>query len=352
MTQQRILIIRLSAIGDIVMSQPLAESLKKYNPNTHITWMSQPENRSLLENNPFIDTIITWDKSHWKTLFKQKRFKQLWQEINTLKKKLQAQQFDLCLDLQGLLKSGIIAYLSGAKKKIGLGSKEGSQLFMDKVISRHLGDQTMISSEYRTLAQYLTHSDYFEFHHFTNSHIQQRVAKLLTSIDISEDKLSYFVICPFTTRPQKHWFDDYWQNLADKIYQHYQQPIVMLGGPADQPASQAIAQSPFITSLVGQTSLPEAAEIIAQAQALIGVDTGLTHMGHAAQVPTLGLFGATKPYLKTPYPQSKILYYPCLCSAGKHDSRPSNDGCMRDLTPQIAFDALTDLLSQSLKINN
>ena len=79
------------------------------------------------------------------------------------------------------------------------------------------------------------------------------------------------------------------------------------------------------------------------------MDTGLTHMGHASGVPTLGLFGATKPYSHTGSAQSNILHFGALCSTGKHDAREEFSGCMRDLTPEIAHEAFLKLLSTQPK---
>lgn len=336
-----ILIIRLSAIGDIVMSSPIAATIKQAYPNAKITWLVQPENKALLLENPNVDNIITWDKNTFKTLFKQKQFKQLAQSIKTLKATLRAQQFDVCLDLQGLMKSGLLARLSGAKKIIGLGSKEGSQWLVHENISRQLGDTEMISSEYRTMTEHFTGSPQFQLkNHYSQNTLANAETKLAEHIGQIDD---YIVICPFTTRPQKHWFDDYWQALC-ALLADLDKPIIMLGGPADKAHAEKILSGTRIISLVGKTSLLEASAIIDKAAAVIGVDTGLTHMGHAADIPTLCLFGSTKPYLKTGLKHSKILHYPEKCTAGKHDPRPECDGCMRDLTPEIVAQEFRELI--------
>ncbi|MDY7025845.1 MAG: glycosyltransferase family 9 protein [Pseudomonadota bacterium] len=335
-----ILIIRLSAIGDIVMSSPIAETLKQWQPEAKITWLVQPENKALLLENPNVDQIITWDKNQFKQQLKSKAWSSLHQEYKALKTQLRAEQFDLCLDLQGLMKSGLLAKLSGAKKIIGLGSKEGSQWLVHETLSRQLGDTQMISSEYRSMTEHVTGLSQFELkNHYSEQTWVSAQSKLKQAF---EDK-RYWVICPFTTRPQKHWFDDYWQQLAEQLAE-LGLPIVMLGGPADIAHAAKITDGTSIINLVGQTSLLEASAIIDHASGVIGVDTGLTHMGHAAKTPTLCLFGSTQPYLKTGLTTSEVLHYPALCTPGKHDPRPECEGCMRDLTPSLVIEHFTRLV--------
>lgn len=341
-----ILIIRLSAIGDIVMSSPIAATIKQTYPNAKITWLIQPENKALLVENPNIDQIITWDKNEYKQLFKNKQYRQIIKKIRLFKASLRVENFDLCLDLQGLMKSGLLAKLSNAKKIIGLGSKEGSQWLVHENISRQLGDTQMISSEYRTVTEHVTQSTHFELkNHYSAQTCSSAKAKIEEALQDSEKPHSYLVFCPFTTRPQKHWFDDYWQQLAKQL-SDLNTSIIILGGPADKEHAEKIIAGTHIISLAGKTNLLEASAIIDNAKGLIGVDTGLTHMGHAAQIPTLCLFGSTQPYLKTGLETSKILHYPKLCTAGKHDPRPECDGCMRDLTPDIVAKEFIELINQ------
>ena len=335
----KILIIRLSAIGDIVMSMPVAACLKAKWPEAKITWLTQPENKSLLEHNPHIDQVICWDKTKSKTLFKQKKYLAAWREVRLITRQLKAEQFDLCLDLQGLLKSGLMAWMSGAKHTVGLGSKEGSQWLMDEVVARDLGDTRLISSEYRSLVKHLGCEAEFNLKLYPGSSAQTRARELI----ISHIDSDFVVICPFTTRPQKHWFDDYWTQLIALLHGSLGLKVVMLGGPADKAAAESITGESLV-NWVGKTSLSEAAAVIEQSKGLIGVDTGLTHMGHAASVPTLGLFGATEPYRHTGTDSSSILHFSALCTAGKHDPRDPYSGCMRDLTPMIAHEAFLNLL--------
>ncbi len=324
---QNILIIRLSAIGDVVFASPLIKALRRRYPDANISWLVEPAAAPLLHNNPDIDEVIVWPKSEWKQLWKQRKYITLLKALGLLRKHLKAKNFDLAIDLQGLLKSGIWALWSDAPVRIGLGSKEASARFMTQVISRQ-GDDPRIGSEYYHLA------------------LQMKLDVGDFSMDIAlsdEDEAyaaefrsqgEYAVICPFTTRPQKHWVASRWPELARQIMAQLGVPVIMLGGPGDVAAAAPLqAANDKIINLVGKSSLTQTAAIIKQSSLLVGVDTGLTHMGIAFNVPTLALFGSTCPYRDTTRENARVLYPKMECSPCRRN--PVCDGdfsCMKKIT--------------------
>ncbi len=323
----KILIIRLSAIGDIVMASPLIDALQQRYPEAEISWLVQPESASLLRSNPQLTQVHVWDKSAWSKLRKAGGYAELFKTFRAFRRELRGCEFDLVLDCQGLLKSGFLAWITGAKRRIGLGSKEGSQWLMTEVIERG-GDQDLIGSEYRHLAAHLG-CDTSSF----TMRLAVDDAAISNAADAIKGLQKIAVISPFTTRPQKHWFNDAWIELTGLLNtQGY--TVVMLGGPGDAEAAQLIAEETDLTNLVGQTNLPTAVEIIGRAALQIGVDTGLTHMGIAQQIPVVALFGSTRPYLKTDNQAASIIYHDLPCAPCKR--QPVCNGsftCMRDITP-------------------
>jgi len=324
---KNILIIRMSAIGDVVFASPLIKALRQRYPDANISWLVEPAAASLLKNNSDLDEVIIWPKSDWKALWKQRKFITLLGELGRLRKHLKDKQFDMAIDLQGLMKSGVWAYLSGAKERVGLGSKEGSARLMTDVVTRH-GDDPRIGSEYYHLALAMgLDASRFEMDIALSDEDQAYGAELRQSGE-------YAVICPFTTRPQKHWIESRWPELAEQIMQQTGMPVVMLGGPADVEAAVRIYEANNqIISLVGKSSLTQTASAIKHSSLLIGVDTGLTHMGIAFNVPSLALFGSTCPYSVTTRENARVLYHKMECSPCRRS--PSCDGdftCMKKLT--------------------
>lgn len=336
----RILLIRLSAIGDVVMASALVSVLRRNYPHAHITWLTEPAAAPLLEAHPLLNEVLIWPRAQWQTLWRHHQWGQLWRQYRVFSQDLRTAHYDLVLDLQGLLKSGFWAWRSKARYRIGLGSKEGSAVFMTQVVSRET-DSRRIGAEYFQLAQALNWdvSDYTMNIALTEPE-QTQVQNFIAHHG------PYAVFCPATTRAQKHWFEERWAALATQISTRYGLQVVLLGGPADrEAAARIVAQTPTIIDLTGQTRLRESAAYIHGAALVIGVDTGLTHMGIAYGVPTLALFGSTCPYLDTMRPNARVLYHPLPCSPCRR--RPTCGGeftCMRDITLLEVITAADDVL--------
>ncbi len=340
MIPRSILIIRLSAIGDIVMALPLLAALRASYPTATITWLVQPECRDLLTADPRLSEVLVWPKGEWLELWRQRRWLQLTGAVRSFRRELKHRKFDLVLDLQGLLKSALLARFTGAPERVGLGSREGSRMLMTRVVSRAGGDPQVIGSEYRHLASDLG---------LPPETLDMRIPLPPEDRDFAEQLVAdralsagYAVLCPFTTRPQKHWFPEQWQTLIQRLADEHHLPSVILGGPADREAAHEIGTtSPApVINLAGDTSLREAAAMIARASLLIGVDTGLTHMGIAQRTPTVALFGSTRPYLNTLSDSAEVLYHPLPCSpCRRHPTCNGEFTCMRLITPQQVLES-------------
>ncbi|NJN46475.1 MAG: glycosyltransferase family 9 protein [Candidatus Competibacteraceae bacterium] len=342
---KRILIIRLSAIGDVVMASALIPVLRNAWPDAHIAWLVEPAARDLLRHNPRLDEVIVWPKQEWRQLWQEHRYRELLRRVREFTKNLRQRRFDLVLDLQGLLKSGVWARLTGVGERVGLGSREGSQYLMTQVLSRQADDRR-IGSEYLHLARSLGLDpgdfcmDIAIAQADADHALQQRHA---SGIDTP-----YAVFCPFTTRPQKHWFSDHWAQLSRLLPDQLGLPVMLLGGPNDRQAAAEILQmsADGLVNLTGNTTLGQTAALIRDARLLIGVDTGLTHLGIALSVPTIALFGSTRPYLDTSTPKALVLYHALACSPCRR--HPTCDGaftCMRLHTADRVLAAAQRLLA-------
>ncbi|RFA30176.1 lipopolysaccharide heptosyltransferase [Alkalilimnicola ehrlichii] len=321
---ERILLIRLSAIGDIVFASGLPGALKARWPQAHISWLTEPATVGLLEAHPDVDEVIPWPRADWRALAKRRRYLALGLAIRRFATDLRARRFDLAIDAQGLLKSAAFARMSGAPTRVGVNCREGGQwLVTDNV--RSPTDDRRISSEYRDLATHFGANE-------ADFRLQLAVppaARSAAAEAVGEQAGDYVALCPFTTRPQKHWLEERWHALAETLQQRLALTPVWLGGPDDREAAARFA-APGV-DLTGRLTLPESAAVIAGARLVIGVDTGLTHMGVAADVPTLALFGSTRPYLDTGRRNACVLYRELSCSPCRR--RPTCNGaftCMRE----------------------
>jgi heptosyltransferase-1 len=335
-----ILIVRLSAIGDIVMASPLIGAFRRRYPQAHIAWLVQSESKDLLSAHPELDEVIVWPRQRWRELLRRGRLLIFWGELRALLRQLRGRRFDLAVDVQSLLKSGVWTWLSGAKRRVGLGSREGSQWLMTELIAKPQGEDR-IGAEYRHLAQTLgVPTDSFEMYVGLTAEDRAFAAGLVKGHQLDS---GYVVFCPFTTRAQKHWFDDYWLSLARELHSRYGWRCLVLGGPGDREHGLRLvnAAGEVLVNLAGETRLRQAAALIAGAKLVVGVDTGLMHMGSAFGVPTIALFGSTCPYLDAGRDSTVVLYDALSCSPCKRS--PTCGGaftCMRQLdVPRVLASA-------------
>lgn len=334
---KRVLVVRTSAIGDVVFASPFAAAFKRTHPDAYLAWLVEPGIHELLSADPAIDELILWPKAQWKKLWQERRFGALWRAVREFRARLRAGRFDTAIDMQSLMKSGLLTWLSGAPRRIGLGSREGSQWLMSEVIPKG-GIERRIGSEYRYLAERLG-LDAGEFlpQLYVGTEAEAAAAALMAAHQLAPG--SYAVLAPFTTRPQKHWFEDAWQALATQIREQLDLVPVILGGPGDtDAAARILAGAPQAISLAGATRLPEAAALIRSAALLVGVDTGLTHMGTAFATPTVALFGSTRPYLDSGRRNGSVIWLGLECSPCRR--RPTCAGaftCMRDIRPELVM---------------
>jgi heptosyltransferase-1 len=344
---QRILIIRLSAIGDIIMASALIPALREAYPQAHLAWLAESGYAELLQDNPRLDQVFLWPRRRWRQLRQARQYGQVWREFRALARELRAGDFDLVLDIQGLLKSGAWAFLSRGRTRIGLGSREGSQWLMSKTLDR-TRPTPRIGGEYLKLAQALGAApERFPMDIPTTAAARQQAEALLAKAKV-ERPLA--VLCPFTTRPQKHWFEDRWAQLARRLAEEKGFAVAILGGPGERAQAQAIAAAaPQLINWVGETSLLQCAALIAKAGLLIGVDTGLTHLGIAMNTPSLALFGATRPYLDAGTERAQVLYEALPCSPCKrHPTCGGAFDCMKQYTVDKVLAAASQLLEKSI----
>ena len=320
----RILIIRLSAFGDVVIATSLLHGLKRAFPTAQIDWLVQPELASVLQTETAIHQVFTWPRKHWGQLWRSLRWLTLWRTVRAFSASLRARDYDLVVDAQGLLKSRVLAHLAGGRWRIGYASKEPLGFLLHQLVTRDPEAhprRRFIGDEHAPMLHALTG--------------QREVIPALTPphATIPGDAI---VLAPFTTRPQKHWPDAHWRALIAQLLADGHR-LTMLGGPADQEAAARLLEgfeAQAIGNQVGRTRLPEALALIAAARLVIGVDTGLTHAGFALGRPTLALFGSTRPYAAAREAHSQVLFIDLPCApCGRKPTCGGAFTCLQALTP-------------------
>lgn len=333
---KKILLVRLSAIGDIVFASTILKPLKESNENHHISWLVKSSLSNLLVGNHFIDEIIPLPLDRWKELKNNHKYLTLIKEFFRFIRELRKRDFDIAIDLHGILKGSIWAFLSGAKEKIGLGKKEFNWILLNKVYPRD-GEKEFFGSEYIFLAESL---GFKVSDKKPSMFVSETIIEKVKDKFLKDSKSGYFVLAPFTTRPQKHWIEKYWIELIQKISDCFMdKKLFILGAKNDYEIAERFIINKNIINLAGKTSLDEAAVLVYLSDGIIGVDTGLTHMGTAFEKTTIAIFGSTCPYLKTTNPKTKVLYAGLSCAPCRRNPTCNNRfDCMVAITPDVVYD--------------
>lgn len=340
-----ILVVRLSARGDVVFATAMIPALRRAFPHAHLTWVVEAEAKDFVEHNPSLDRVLVLPRTAWKAALRGGRLAEAGSGMARFLRELRSREYDLALDIQGILRSGLVTFLSGARHRMGLGSAEGSGLFMHRVVPSVGHGHRRVSSQYYHLAEELG---------LDPGDFPMDVARAPADDAFAERVLEkrdlggFVALVPFTTRPQKHWFEERWSRLADWIRDDMGLTPLFLGGPGDREAMARIREGAEggVEDLVGKTTLGQAASVLARARGAVGVDTGFTHLSIAFRRPTVTLFGSTLPYTDPPNAMTRILHHPIHCSPCRKN--PTCDGafwCMQELDGERVFQALREVLA-------
>lgn len=333
---KRVLIIRLSAIGDVVFASPLVAACRKRYPSTEIDWLAEGVVRPLLTELPGLTQVVLWPRQEWQDLWREKRIFALLRAVMAFRQKLRERNYDLVIDAQGLVKSAFLSWLTGSPQRIGFKSKEPNGVFLTQRFDKSITPR--ISSEYLALADTLGWDT-------SNFEMVLGLSELdnKRSIDIAPQD-AYVVIAPFTTRPQKHWTHRHWRALIEQLVNAGHR-VACLGGPADREEAATLLEGLTVMNWVGAYPLGVSAGLVKQSSGVIGVDTGLTHMGIAVGVPTVALFGSTCPYLETGRDKVRVIYHELGCAPCRRS--PTCGGrfdCMVGITAEEALSAFNELV--------
>ena len=297
---KNVLIVKLSAIGDVIHALPVSYAIKETYPEAKITWVVEPPAYDLLAMNPCVDRIIVFHKKDFKSLGG------FLQHIGPFKKELQQESYDAVLDLQGLFKSAAIAYLAKAPVKLGMcNMRELSDKVSRPVIGPHA--QGHIVERYLDVARAIgCRVDEVKFP-LQVPEREQRIARALFEQAHVSMNRPYVVLAVGANWPNKRWPEDKFAALCDWLYQQQLIPVLVGGGPVDEQRATRIARLMEVppVNLVGRTTFPQLTYIMQQARAVVGGDTGPVHLAAGVRTPTIMLMGPTDANRHGPYGQQE-----------------------------------------------
>jgi len=297
--KKNILIVKPSALGDIIMALPALSALRKRFPHAKITWLVRPEFADILRAHPLVDEVI---------LFDRKFLGKAWHNIKALSaifsliKKLRNSHFDLTVDLQGLFRTAGLCWLSGAKKRFGMADgREFAPIFYTKKVTSTNDTIHMVDYYLKVVQAAGADISQVDYAITENHQADQAVDKLLQKNNLIAG--NYIVLMPGSAHQDKCWPPERFAAVADKIKDEFNIPVVVVGSPSEKPlcATLALAAKTNVINLAGQTNISELVSLIRSAKLAITNDTGPGHIAVALAVDVVFLFGPSNPARIGPY---------------------------------------------------
>ncbi len=293
MADERFLVIRLGSLGDIVHTLPGVAALRDSFPGARIDWIVERKWAGLLRGNPILNEVIELDPRSWRA-------------IHACVRRLRAARYSCAIDFQGLYKSALLAFFSGAPRRIGFSRRfareGGAALFYAPRLSPlpgHIVEQNLALAEGAGARRTACH-----FALSVPAEAQATADRRLASLGLRE----FFVLSPGGGWRSKCWPAERYGELYRELAQRRGWRGVVNFGPGESGLAEAVrrAAAPEHPVLL-ETDIPQLMALLRRAKIVVAGDTGPLHLAVGLGTPVVGLYGPTDPKRNGPYSADDIV---------------------------------------------
>lgn len=347
----RILLIKPSSLGDIIHALPVLDGLRTRFPVATIDWLIGTAFAPLLAGHPLISNLIPFDRRRYGRMAKSARAST---DFLRFASDLRRRRYELVIDLQGLFRSGFLAWCTRAPVRIGFrDAREAARIFYTHRIRPPKGDIHAVDKNY-LIANPLGFGEHpIHFPLNLSSQVFEDVERKFFNQDARSDQ-PRLVIAPGARWETKLWPADRFAKTINQLTALMPCCCILVGGKDEAELCQAVAHQcnhqPI--NLCGQTTLPELSAVIARADAVLCHDSAVAHLATAFDRALICLTGPTNPRRTGPYGHLDDvlrLDIPCSpCYFRKLSQCPHDHGCMRELQVADVITALRSRLTNSV----
>jgi lipopolysaccharide heptosyltransferase I len=337
---RRVLVIKPSALGDIIHSLPVLTALRRRYPAAHISWIVNRGYEPLLLGHPDLDATVPFDR---KTSRRGLLTSALY--YAGFLRRLRGQGFDLVIDLQGLLRSGLMAWATAAPRRVGLSTaREGACWFYTDVVPVADFNAIHAVDRYWLVAEALG---------VGGTDKCFRVPIGAADRDWAAARLAgcerpWVVLGVGSRWMTKRWPPEHFTALAQQAHAHFGGTFLFVGGLEDAPLAQATARrlrGPKC-DLTGQTTLPQLGAVLEAADVMVANDTGPLHLAAALGRPVVAPYTCTRVQMNGPYGAFAGAVATGVHCHGSYLKRCDRLECMAELTPERLWPVLKGILLQ------
>jgi heptosyltransferase-1 len=331
-------IVKLSSLGDVIHALPVARALRRARPDTRITWIVEAREYAILRDHPDLDQIIPVDTRRWRRLVRRPAgAREVMGKLGRLHRRVRLGGFDVAIDLQGLLKSGVLTAYTGAPLRIGFSASHCRERMNVLFTNRRV---TPPPTSAHVVEQYLTllgplgiSPGVPEFHLPPRPVAERRMADALAEAGLKRsDRI--VALNPGAGRPEKQWPVERFRALAERLVTEADTRILLLWGPDEIHMAKQIGSGLSARAVLAPpTDLDELTAVLRRVDLMVAGDTGPLHLAAALGTPALGLYGPTRAARNGPYGE-------------RSRGLQSPDGSMAGLSADAAYAAARDLLER------
>lgn len=349
-----ILIVKTSAIGDVTHTLPALNALRQHFPDAMITWLVEEAAADIIKGHRALDRVLISRRKYWARELRggPRRFVKACRELWAFIRALRDTRYDLLLDFQGLLKSGVLVWLADAERKIGFGRgmdhAECSYIFLNERIAPVAMDTHALTREMALLKAIGVATDEIVFDLPITAGDRAEMEEVLARHGVDRHR-PLIAINPQATWPTKLWFNDRFAEVAERLLERGY-AVVFTGSPADRHEIELIigAMAGKVANLAGETSLMTLAALYQKATAVVSTDTGPMHIAAAVGTPLVAIFGATAPWRTGPWGENHVVLRVAMdCSPCLKKSCPKNSECMRQISVAMVVAAVNEVVTRS-----
>jgi len=344
-----ILIIKLSAIGDVIHTLPALNALRKHYPHARITWAVEEAAYPLIEGHTALNRVLLSQRKRWlRRLRKPGSRADCLGEAYLFIKKLRDTRYDLIIDFHQLLKSGVLAAMANGKRKAGYNKgmehMEHSYLFLNERIPCVSMEHHALSRNMMLLGALGIHSEEIVFNVPIREQDRRDVDELLSKHGLqASDRL--VAINPMAQWDTKLWSERKFSELADRLIEDYDVCPVFTGGPEDRHMVENIraGMKREAPGLAGETNLKMLAAFYERIKFLISTDTGPMHLAAALGKPVVAIFGPTAPWRTGPFGAGHQIIRACLKCSPCFRRKCSSTDCMAQISTEDVLNGVRKL---------
>jgi len=339
-----ILIVKLSAIGDVIHTLPALAALRKLYPDANITWAIEEASSDLITDHPYLDKVIISRRKRWIDDLKHGRIGEPFAAMKSFLKELKAQSYDLVIDFHGLFKSAVVVFLSSSKRKLGYDSmQEMSGFFLNEKIPEDMNKHAV--DRYLDFLRYLG-VDVKE-PEFLIPVREENISKIdgLLRTNKIDKKDRFVAVSPIALWDTKLWEDEKFARLCDRITEELKVKVIFTGSDRRRlERIQSLMRLPAV-NLGGVTTLRDLVYLYQLSSLLITTDSGPMHIAAAVGTPVVALFGPTDPSRTGPYGRGHTIIRKELACSPCFLKKCDSMKCMLDITVEEVFYSVKEKLS-------